>query len=43
MRRAQNTVFEQTGIWLRAEIELFGRWTEEERAMLAGPLAVVDG
>jgi UDP-N-acetylmuramate dehydrogenase len=43
MRRAQNTVFEQTGIWLRAEIELFGRWTEEERAMLDGRLAIVDG
>jgi UDP-N-acetylmuramate dehydrogenase len=39
MRRAQNTVFEQAGTWLRAEIELLGRWTEEERATLAGPLA----
>ncbi|MBV9328697.1 MAG: UDP-N-acetylmuramate dehydrogenase [Chloroflexi bacterium] len=43
MRRAQNTVFEQAGIWLRAEIELFGRWTEQERATLAGPLARAHG
>jgi UDP-N-acetylmuramate dehydrogenase len=43
MRRAQNTVFEKTGIWLRAEIELFGRWTEEERATLAGSLAMANG
>jgi UDP-N-acetylmuramate dehydrogenase len=43
MRRAQNTVFEQAGTWLRAEIELFGRWTEEERATLAGPLATAHG
>jgi UDP-N-acetylmuramate dehydrogenase len=43
MRRAQNVVFEQAGIWLRAEIELVGRWTEQERATLAGPLATAHG
>jgi UDP-N-acetylmuramate dehydrogenase len=43
MRRAQNTVFEHTGIWLRAEIELVGRWTEQERATLTGPLAMANG
>ena len=31
MRRAQTAVFERTGIWLRPEIELFGRWTDEQR------------
>jgi UDP-N-acetylmuramate dehydrogenase len=43
MRRAQNAVFEHAGTWLRAEIELFGRWTEEERESLAGPLAMANG
>jgi len=43
MRRAQNAVFEQAGVWLRAEIELVGRWTDEERATLAGPLATAHG
>lgn len=43
MRRAQNTVFKQAGIWLRAEIELVGRWTVEEHAALAGTLAGVHG
>ena len=37
VRRAQDVVFERTGIWLRPEIELFGRWSEEEReAVLEG-------
>jgi UDP-N-acetylmuramate dehydrogenase len=31
MRRAQTAVFERTGIWLRPEIELLGRWTDEQR------------
>ena len=31
VRRAQATVYERTGIWLVPEIELFGRWTTEER------------
>jgi UDP-N-acetylmuramate dehydrogenase len=43
MRQAQNAVLEQAGIWLRAEIELFGRWTDEERATLSGPLALANG
>ncbi len=43
MRLAQQTVFDRTGIWLRAEIELFGRWTEDERAALLGPVAVIHG
>ena len=38
MRHAQTAVYELTGIWLRAEIELLGRWTEEQRAALLGPL-----
>jgi UDP-N-acetylmuramate dehydrogenase len=42
MRLAQKTVFEHTGHWLRAEIELFGRWTEEERTILTGPLAMAN-
>jgi len=37
MRRAQDVVFERTGTWLRAEIELLGRWTLDERAALEGP------
>ena len=37
MRRAQTAVFERSGVWLRPEIELFGRWSSEEReALLAG-------
>jgi UDP-N-acetylmuramate dehydrogenase len=38
MRRAQDLVFERTRIWLRPEIELVGRWSEEERSALVGPL-----
>ena len=38
MRRAQNAVYDMAGIWLRAEIELLGRWSEEQRAALLGPL-----
>jgi UDP-N-acetylmuramate dehydrogenase len=37
MRQVQDVVFERTGIWLRPEIELFGRWTDEERCGLTGP------
>jgi UDP-N-acetylmuramate dehydrogenase len=36
MRRAQGVVFERFGIWLRAEIELLGRWSYEDRAALEG-------
>jgi UDP-N-acetylmuramate dehydrogenase len=32
MRQAQCAVYERTSIVLRAEIELFGRWTDEQRA-----------
>jgi hypothetical protein len=43
MRRAQDAVFERTATWLRAEIELLGRWSERDRAGLAGPLVVSGG
>ena len=36
MRLAQDAVHERAGVWLRAEIELMGRWTPEERAALSG-------
>jgi UDP-N-acetylmuramate dehydrogenase len=36
MRQAQRAVFERTGIWLRPEIELFGRWTADDREALRG-------
>src|SRR5207248_7612918 len=36
MRHAQQMVYDRTGTWLRAEIELLGRWTQEERAALNG-------
>jgi UDP-N-acetylmuramate dehydrogenase len=35
MRRAQDVVFERSGIWLRPEIELLGRWSADERAALS--------
>jgi len=38
MRRAQDVVFQRTGIWLHPEIELLGRWSEQERFALQGPL-----
>lgn len=37
MRRAQDAVFGQTGVWLRPEIELFGPWSDEQRAALEAP------
>jgi UDP-N-acetylmuramate dehydrogenase len=37
MRRTQELVFEQSSIWLQAEIELLGRWSDEEREALRGP------
>lgn len=37
MRQAQNKVYERTGIWLRPEIELFGRWAPDEMVALRGP------
>jgi UDP-N-acetylmuramate dehydrogenase len=42
MRQAQDVVFERTGLWLTAEIELLGRWSPEERTALHGP-AVLSG
>ena len=38
VRRAQSCVFERESTWLNPEIELFGRWTEEDRTALAGPM-----
>jgi UDP-N-acetylmuramate dehydrogenase len=43
MRRAQDTVYERTGVWLKPEIELFGRWSEEQRAALNGPRVATRG
>jgi UDP-N-acetylmuramate dehydrogenase len=43
MRQAQAAVFERSGIWLRAEIELMGRWTAAQRSNLAGPIAMAHG
>ncbi|HLZ28061.1 MAG TPA: UDP-N-acetylmuramate dehydrogenase [Chloroflexota bacterium] len=36
MRRAQDVVHAQTGIWLRPEIELLGRWSPDEQQALGG-------
>jgi UDP-N-acetylmuramate dehydrogenase len=43
MRQAQDVVFQRTGIWLRAEIELLGRWTDEERRALEAGEGAVQG
>jgi hypothetical protein len=43
MRQAQDVVFERTGIWLQPEIELFGRWSEEERSTLNGSGVMAHG
>jgi len=43
MRRAQDVVYERTGIWLRQEIELLGRWTPEERAALQASFGLDGG
>lgn len=37
IRLAQQTVWDNARRWLTPEIELVGRWTEEQRAALAGP------
>lgn len=34
MRQVQDVVYARTGIWLRPEIELLGRWTDDERSAL---------
>jgi UDP-N-acetylmuramate dehydrogenase len=43
MRQAQDMVFERTGVWLRAEIEVIGRWPADELAALAGHSHYVAG
>jgi UDP-N-acetylmuramate dehydrogenase len=43
MRLAQQSVFEQTGIWLKPEIELFGRWSDQQRAALLHQEALSHG
>ncbi|HLI27750.1 MAG TPA: UDP-N-acetylmuramate dehydrogenase [Chloroflexota bacterium] len=37
MRIAQDAVYARTGIWLRPEVQLVGRWDPAELAALAGP------
>jgi len=37
MRLAQQMVFENAGVWLKPEIELLGRWSDEQRAALTPP------
>ena len=36
MRQAQDVVWDRAGIWLRPEIELFGRWSPDEQQALVG-------
>ena len=43
MRRAQDVVFDRTGVWLKPELELSGRWTADERAALTGHQVVARG
>jgi UDP-N-acetylmuramate dehydrogenase len=43
MRQAQEVVFVRAGIWLKPEIELFGRWDPDEIAALSGPAVLLDG
>jgi UDP-N-acetylmuramate dehydrogenase len=43
MRKAQQAVFERSGIWLRPEIELFGRWSSEQRAALSNEQMLTHG
>ena len=43
MRQAQDAVYAQTGIWLRAEIELLGRWSDEDRWSLQASHTVANG
>lgn len=43
VQQVQLTVFDQTGTWLRTEIELLGRWSESQRRALKGALAGVPG
>jgi UDP-N-acetylmuramate dehydrogenase len=41
MRQTQDVVHSRTGIWLRPEIELLGRWSREQREGLAGAIGKV--
>jgi UDP-N-acetylmuramate dehydrogenase len=43
MARTQRVVFDGTGVWLRPEIELFGRWSADEHAMIHVDQAVTHG
>ena len=43
MRQAQDRVFDRTGVWLMPEIELLGRWNDEQRAALRGPAVLSSG
>jgi UDP-N-acetylmuramate dehydrogenase len=43
MRQAQDVVYAQTGIWLRPEIELLGRWSPDELQALAGHSVLARG
>jgi UDP-N-acetylmuramate dehydrogenase len=43
MRRAQDLVYERTGIWLHPEIELFGRWSADERQAVMARRVVAGG
>jgi UDP-N-acetylmuramate dehydrogenase len=43
MRQAQERVFDRTGFWLIPEIELLGRWSEEERAALRSRAVLSNG
>jgi UDP-N-acetylmuramate dehydrogenase len=42
MRTAQDVVYDRTGIWLRPEIELLGRWSDAERLALQAPPGAPD-
>jgi UDP-N-acetylmuramate dehydrogenase len=37
IRLAQDTVWEQFGVWLKPEVQLVGRWPAEQLAALRGP------
>jgi UDP-N-acetylmuramate dehydrogenase len=43
MRQAQDAVYQRSGIWLRTEIELFGRWSTQDRDALAAPRGAMVG
>lgn len=43
MRQAQDAVYARTGIWLQAEIELLGRWSEEDRSAIQASRTVANG